>query len=155
MRGRSLLALTDSYVEREWDSRPAFGMWQNQVFTVRTPRWRFVWNKDGVEPDDPPAGRYPIPVEALYDVERDPMELHDVSAEHPEVVQELKDAIVEWLASQVACGDRGRIASEAYSAALGDLGYADPGSPEHPNSGDPDPGAPDPGDPDPGNPDGD
>ncbi|MEO0652961.1 MAG: sulfatase, partial [Planctomycetota bacterium] len=42
--GRSLLPLVDSYVERPFESRPAFAHWRDRVFTVFDGRWRLVWN---------------------------------------------------------------------------------------------------------------
>ncbi|HKX46346.1 MAG TPA: sulfatase, partial [Planctomycetota bacterium] len=95
VRGRSLLPLVDTYVERPFASRPAFGQWNDRIFTARDARWRLVWNPDGVEPDDPPAGPYPVPPLALYDHEHDPREQRDVAAEHPRVVERLQRAIVD------------------------------------------------------------
>lgn len=97
VRGRSLLALTDSYVEKPWDARPAFGSWRDQIFTARTPEWRFVWNGRGVVPNDPPAGVYEIPRVALYDERADPQERRNVIAEHPEVADALARELQAWL----------------------------------------------------------
>ena len=122
VRGRSLLALTDSYVERDFESRPAFASWRDQIFSVRTSEWRYVWNPDGVEPDEKPEGAYPIPREALYDVGADPLELSDVAAQHPAVVEELRRAILEWRAS-LATRTRVGVSDPAFRASLEDLGY--------------------------------
>jgi arylsulfatase len=45
---------------------------------VRSPRWRFVNNRE------------------LYDISVDPFEANDVSADHPEVVAELRRAFDVW-----------------------------------------------------------
>ena len=41
--GRSLLALTDSYVKREFDSHPAFSCLGEDRLSLRTPAWRATW----------------------------------------------------------------------------------------------------------------
>jgi arylsulfatase A-like enzyme len=123
VRGRSLLPLVDSYVRRPFESRPAFGTWSDRIFTVRTGRWRLVWNPEGREPVEEPPGPYPVPALALFDVERDPLERHDCSADHPEVVAELRDELHRWMEGLEPClvGDRGL--SDERRAALGELGY--------------------------------
>jgi len=72
LRGRSLLALFDSHVERELEHRPALAV-AGERWTVRSARWRLF------EPEG-----------ALYDVERDPAMESEVSAQHPDVVARLR-----------------------------------------------------------------
>jgi arylsulfatase A-like enzyme len=124
MEGRSLLPLVDSYVERPFASRPAFGHWRDAVFTVRTDDWRLVWNPERVEPDDPPAGAYPVPELALYDVRRDPLELHDVAPDHSQAVGELLDLLRDWIAERELPSGARTVADPARWAALVELGYA-------------------------------
>ena len=126
MDGRSLLPLVDSHVVRPFESRPAFGHWRGDVFSVRTPDWRLVWNPGRVEPDDPPVGPYPIPELALFDVRRDPLELHDVAAEHPAVVEDLRDLLADWVAGVELPSGARTIVDPARMQSLIDLGYADP-----------------------------
>jgi len=123
LRGRSLLPLVDSYVSRPFESRPAFGTWSDRIFTVRTDAWRLVWNPEHVVPEEEPPGPYPVPELALFDLARDPAELHDVAAEHPEVVAELLAAIRAWLASLDACVLPSRGITAERRQALEDLGY--------------------------------
>lgn len=54
----------------------------NDGHWVRTPSWRYVESSDGRE--------------ELYAIATDPLEEHDVAAEHPEVVAELRSAILDW-----------------------------------------------------------
>ena len=122
MRGRSLLALTDSYVEDDWESRPSFASWRDQIFSVRTPEWRLVWNPDGVEPDENPPGAYPIPELGLFDVARDPLQLHDVSAREPEVVAELRAAILSWRAG-LQTTTPVRVLDPGFNSDMSALGY--------------------------------
>lgn len=132
--GRSLLPLVDSYVKRDFDSRPAFGMWRDKIFTVRASKqvgqgdWRLVWNPENIEPNDKPPGSYPIPELALYDLARDPKEQRDVSAEHPEVVGALKAELKAWLEGQVRAEGTGK--SPALKSALDHLGYGEFGDGE-------------------------
>jgi hypothetical protein len=121
--GRSLLPLVDG---GPFPSRDAFGTWRDRVFTVRSDRWRLVWNPDGVEPDDPPAGPYPIPELQLFDVEADPLELRDVAAEHAAVVEDLRGRITAWREGlDRACAPGGELSPER-RAALEDVGYLEP-----------------------------
>jgi choline-sulfatase len=123
--GRSLLPCFDRNDPREFPSRPAFGHWRESIFTVLEDDWRLVFNPDGVEPDDPPAGRYPVPRIALFDRRHDPLELHDVAAEHPERAAQLLRLIEDWVATQPLRGDRQRTLGAERAAALEALGYID------------------------------
>ena len=123
VRGRSLLPLVDSYREQSFDSRPAFATWKDRIFTARTERWRLVWNPDGIEPDSTPPGPYPVPRLALFDSLNDPLERFDVAAAHPEVAEELRLAIADWLAGLEVCDERAPHLSAERRAALRDLGY--------------------------------
>lgn len=125
--GRSLLPLVDSYQDFEFESRPAFGMWRDQIFTVRATKakgkgdWRLVWNPSKVEPNDKPPGRYPIPELALFDLSNDPREQKDLSAEFPEVVTQLKQQLKLWLQDQIRAKRSSR--APALEDALDHLGY--------------------------------
>lgn len=56
-------------------------------WAVLTDRWRLIRNPE------PPEG---VPEWELYDRAADPLSLHDVAAEHPEVVSELGDTLAGW-----------------------------------------------------------
>lgn len=87
--GKSLLPLLED-PKASWDDRHLFfhrGRWDkgedpnNSKFdncAVRTQRWRFVNNKE------------------LYDIAADPYEKMDVSADHPEVIADLRKAYDTW-----------------------------------------------------------
>jgi arylsulfatase A-like enzyme len=100
--GRSLLPLFD---EEGLSEQAAFGVWRDRIFTVRTSRWRLVWNPDRAVPDDPPAGPYVIPELELFDVLADPLELIDVAEDHPEVVERLLAEIEAWRLRSDVCGE--------------------------------------------------
>jgi choline-sulfatase len=123
--GRSLLPLIDSHVERPFESRNVYGHWRDRIFTVTDGRHRLVWNPDGIEPDDPPAGAYPIPPLALFDMERDPLELRDVSAQEPEIAAALLEDLQRWTASQPIDAARQRELGVERARALRALGYID------------------------------
>ena len=120
MRGRSLVPLFEG---EAFESRPAFAVWQDLIFSIRTDEWRYVWNPDLIEPTDPPAGAYPIPERALYDAKGDPNQLYDVLSQNPEVGAALKEQLVEWLdALRPICTADGEI-SEELREILSELGY--------------------------------
>ncbi len=81
--GRSLVPLLKG--QGEWQPRTLFVHSQRIEFpqqwrkcAVMTDRWRLV---DGKE---------------LYDMQSDPGQQHDVAAQHPEVVQQLRNAYLKW-----------------------------------------------------------
>ena len=141
--GRSLLALTDTYVERPFESRPAYGMWRDQIFTLRVPKdqldagadgtrpegdWRLIVNPGEVVPDDKPAGPYHIPKLALHDLHADPKERVDVGPDHPAVVEELQAELEAWLQGRQRFGRTA--VSEDLIEALDSLGYGTVGDGE-------------------------
>lgn len=124
IRGRSLLPLLDRGGRGPFESRPAFGGWTDKIFSVRDERWRLVVNPQGVEPDDTPPGRYPIPELALFDTLRDPLERLDVAGEHPGEVERLKAELDVWL-QDLERADGGRVVDAAYLESLEALGYTE------------------------------
>ncbi|MFT5285377.1 MAG: arylsulfatase A-like enzyme [Planctomycetota bacterium] len=130
VRGRSLLPLMDG---DEFESRGVFGHWRDQIFTVRTEKWRYVWNPNGVEPSDPPSGAYPIAERALYDVRADPFQVHDLLKDKTKIGIELEQLIVDWQSQlNPVCDANGTISPERLQD-LKDLGYVDDGE-EDPRS---------------------
>lgn len=125
--GRSLLPLVDTYDTFTFEARPAFGGYENSIFTVRAPKangdgdWRLVWNPDEVEPDDRPLGAYPIPKLALFDVALDPKEQRDVKDAHPDVTEELLEKLVTWRAERLPRA--GTVEDPGQRAAAEDMGY--------------------------------
>lgn len=96
-RGRSLLGVTDSYVEREFPPAPAFAQLPDRgVFTVRDGDWRLVWNPLRTKPADRAASAPALAEIALYDMATDPSGTRDVAASNPEVVTRLVSAIRGW-----------------------------------------------------------
>lgn len=101
-RGTSLLAVTDSYVERHFPERPAFAQLPDRgVFSARDARWRLVWNPSGAEVADRPKPLGALRKLALYDTATDPAGLHDLAEEHPEVVEKMAKAARAWREGQV------------------------------------------------------
>lgn len=125
--GRSLLPLVDTYADFEFESRSAYGMWRDQIFTVRASKlegvgdWRLVWNPNDIEPNDKPPGPFPIPRLALFDLHQDPTEQRNVADEHPEVVKRLSDELGIWLSDRQRVGTSE--VSSAVQDAMGKLGY--------------------------------
>ena len=121
-RGRSLatIALGRGTLE----ARSAFGVWRDRMFTVRSGRWRLVWNPEDLESDDEPPGPYPVPEVALFDATIDPKELRDVAGEHPDVVRDLEAKIRSWRASLRPCTSSSKGPTPEQIRAMKDLGYA-------------------------------
>jgi arylsulfatase A-like enzyme len=73
--GRNLLALTDSYIERPFERRPAQAWLQAEgelrAHSARDARWRARADSEGTQ---------------LYDLLRDPFAERDVAAEHPDLI---------------------------------------------------------------------
>ena len=87
-QGRSLEPLVAGD-DPEWRERVVLdhGLYTAQR-AVRTERWKFVRTyHDGV---------WDLPARQLFDLRADPVEQTDVSAEHPEVVAELEQAMAHW-----------------------------------------------------------
>ena len=95
------------------------------MYTVRSDRWRLVWNPEHASSDDVPPGPYPVPEVALYDVASDPHETRDVSLDHPDVVRDLELAIKRWLSSLQPCSASARGPTPAQIQAMRDLGYVE------------------------------
>jgi len=67
-----------------------------EILSLRTDRYRYVYNANGVVPQCSPSGsRYPIGVEQLFDLAADPGETHDRAAELPAVAADLRRELLE------------------------------------------------------------
>ncbi|HEY2775902.1 MAG TPA: sulfatase [Candidatus Binatia bacterium] len=76
----------DAIASSEWYSADSHESMQ----TVRTSRWRYISNPDGITPKCAPEGDYyKVAREELYDHSVDPDEKHNVVAEHPELAKAL------------------------------------------------------------------
>ncbi|MHC5209305.1 MAG: sulfatase family protein [Planctomycetota bacterium] len=133
--GRSLLPLLDP------DSEPvedvAFGTWFRDIVTVRTPRYRYVFNRSpGQKPAHAHRARFDFfnRQEMLFDLKNDPLELHDLladpeTADLPAVVEArtvLRQKIQDWHKSRQhiePVEDAGVIMDPAILEELEALGY--------------------------------
>jgi arylsulfatase A-like enzyme len=77
-------------------ARTAFSELGPGIFSLRTPRWRYIYNPQGYSSpggrarDAGQRGYFRIRDGQLYDVQADPLEQHDVAAEHPAVAAALR-----------------------------------------------------------------
>ena len=90
--GQSLVSLLEGRPGDE--DRVAWAEWydkvsRNTVQTVRSSRWRYVANPHNLTPRCPPMGDYyKVKAEELYDHRTDPLDLHDVRPNHPDVAEQ-------------------------------------------------------------------
>lgn len=95
--GRSLLLLLRGMPATGWPDRTLYFQWHRgdrpdpgRAFAARSQRYKLL------RPEPPPGARKPPPLE-LYDMERDPYELHSVAAKNPDVVKRLWAGYLAWL----------------------------------------------------------
>jgi len=87
--GRSLLAITDAARAGTFEQRPACASIADEAFAARDGDWRLLWWPERGAPGT--GGEV-----QLYDLVRDPLEIADCAAQHPERVAELRAALVAW-----------------------------------------------------------
>lgn len=84
----------------------SFAEWQDRMATVRTERWRYVWNPEDIRPDGEPYATvqddrrlgYYIPRAALYDRVKEATEFTNLMDVHAKETSQLHAAIGEWTA---------------------------------------------------------
>ncbi len=70
---------------------------ENEEAYIRTDRWKYIYcsgrraRRDGYVVIDPTPGRYKI----LFDLQGDPGEFHNVAKQHPEVVEQLEQLMLQ------------------------------------------------------------
>jgi arylsulfatase A-like enzyme len=95
-----------------------------ELHAIRRGRWRLIHNPDGVVVHKPPfEGTGLLHPTALHDLERDPGELVDVAAAHPDVVRELAAALESELTRLRARAARAQPPSPELVETLRSLGY--------------------------------
>jgi arylsulfatase A-like enzyme len=84
----------------DWPERTLYFQWHRgdvpelyRAFAARSQKWRLV-QPEGVQPGKDKKQK-PWTFK-LYDMEKDPLEKHNVAAEHPEVVAKMKKGYEEW-----------------------------------------------------------
>lgn len=81
LRGEPMTTRAAVYTENAWSK------------AIRTEHWKYVHYPVGVFPEEP------RPVGELYDVERDPWEMHNLfyHSEYQQIVAELRTRLLDWL----------------------------------------------------------
>ena len=96
------------------------------AYALRRGRWRLIWNPERVAIQKAPfEGAHPglVHESALYDLEVDPAETRDVSAEHPELVEELAAALEARVAALARRARSAAPPDPAVLETLSNLGY--------------------------------
>ncbi len=94
--GKSLLPLLTGIQTAGWPDRTLYFQWhrgdepeRGRAFAARSQAYKLVRHQ-------PPPGAPKVPALELYDMERDPLELHDIAKEHPDIVSKLHSDYKAW-----------------------------------------------------------
>jgi|FLOH01.1.fsa_nt_gi hypothetical protein len=105
-----------------------FSAWRDVYFAARDERWTLIHNPSNNRkgPQEPPQGvPFAYPQVALFDRLVDPLELHDVAAEHPEITRHLLDALHHWYFQlNRDAGSGAVVLTPERQTELAELGYA-------------------------------
>jgi len=80
MAGQSLL--TRLPVD-QWERQRVFAQYTSRLYSVRTPRWKFILEKGATK-------------NLLFDLRRDPAEHHNLILQYPEIAESLQKEIENW-----------------------------------------------------------
>lgn len=83
---RDLTPLLTDDPPPDWKSSPSFGNLHGHLTSIRTPRWKLIRDEEG-------SGAL-----ELYDLRKDPGELHNLASTQPEVAERLSAALTAWRA---------------------------------------------------------
>lgn len=103
-QGKSLLPFIE---DNGSNSTLAYAEWQDKMATIRSDRWRYVWNPDNFRPDGNPYNYvederrfgYFIPPEALYDRVAEPTEENNLLGDYPSEVETMRKKLSQWKTS--------------------------------------------------------
>jgi arylsulfatase A-like enzyme len=94
--GKSLLPLLTGIQNAGWPDRTLYFQWHrgdrpdlDRAFAARAQIYKLVRR-------EPPLGAAKVPPLELYDMEHDPLELHNIASQHPEIVSRLHADYRAW-----------------------------------------------------------
>jgi arylsulfatase A-like enzyme len=94
--GKSLLPLLKGIQTAGWPDRTLFFQWHRgdqpelgRAFTARSQRFKLLRH-------EPPPLAPKVPLLELYDMDHDPLELHDIAREHPEILKKMYAEYQAW-----------------------------------------------------------
>jgi hypothetical protein len=94
--GKSLLPLLTGIQTAGWPDRTLYFQWHRgerpelgRSFAARTQRFKLLRH-------EPPLGSTKVLPLQLFDMERDPLELHDIAREHPDIVSRMYAGYKAW-----------------------------------------------------------
>ena len=95
---------------------------RGQIFTIRTERWRYIWNPDCIHPLTMGGGTYPIACAELYDMRATSQEKVNVLHEYPPVAETLRQRLIRWIRQHLRPGLHPSLSPETLEELRG-LGY--------------------------------
>jgi hypothetical protein len=94
--GKSLLPLLKGTQTVGWPDRTIFFQWhrgdqpeRGRAFAARSQAYKLLRH-------EPPAGVHKLPPLELFDMERDPLELHNIAKDHPDIVSRMHADYKAW-----------------------------------------------------------
>ena len=112
MQGRSVFDRPES---EQWQDQRVFSQYGDQLYSVRTPRWKFIQRTSNQRLK-------------LFDLQRDPSERRNLAAQHPELSAALLAELEDWRSGclQLDLGSRQDVElSEKMLEELRALGYVE------------------------------
>ena len=79
------------------DAHAAISEMRGQIFTIRTEKWRYIWNPGCIHPLTMGGGTYPIACAELYDMRASSLERVNVLRAYPHVAESLRRRISAWI----------------------------------------------------------
>ncbi|MFQ5767326.1 MAG: sulfatase [Acidobacteriota bacterium] len=108
-------------------ARHTFAEWKDRILIVGEGNWRYIWNPDRKAPQGRPfmlkrGAGFHIDTEELYDLSQDPLELHNIVAQHEDRRAALRAVACDFLRARPFTLKEQQIKPEVQSR-LRSLGY--------------------------------
>lgn len=120
----SLFPLSKRKIKKDFEF--AISEWRSEILTIRTNKWRYIYNPENVTPSwQPPGDFYKVSSEELYDIQADPKELKNVAGLFPEAAKTLREKLLSSYKPKYAVKAPAKASKEIIDA-LRKQGYITP-----------------------------